>query len=104
MQEISIQCLTVAEEGSALKDVGKQKYRKACLEIEISLWRYRVSRKTERHSHKLELKEQKPNPSVSMPEKKNWCHVLFLKSKENEQTWRELRIKTIQKCTTQIVI
>lgn len=46
MQEVSIQCLTVVEEGSALKDVSKQQYHKACLEIENSLWRYTVKRKT----------------------------------------------------------
>lgn len=37
MQEVSIQCLTEAEKGSALKDVSKQQYHKTCLEIAISL-------------------------------------------------------------------
>lgn len=34
MQEISIQGLTEAEEGSALEDVSEQEYHKAYLEIE----------------------------------------------------------------------
>lgn len=41
-------------------------------------------------------KEQKPKLSVSMPEKKNSCHVLFLKGKENEQTCGEFRIEERQ--------
>lgn len=41
-------------------------------------------------------KEWRPKPSVSMPEKKNSCHVLFLKGKENEQTCGEFRIEERQ--------
>lgn len=41
-------------------------------------------------------KEQKPKPSVSMQEKKNSSHVLFLKGKENEKTCGEFRIEERQ--------
>lgn len=77
-----------AEEGSALKDIGKEQLSRH--------WNFPLKVHCEQKDILTNYKKQKPKPNVSMSEDKNSCHVLFLKGKENEQTCGEFRIEERQ--------
>lgn len=59
-------------------------------------WNFPLKIYSEQKDILTNYKEEKPKPNVSMSEKKNSCHVLFLKGKENEQTCGEFRIEERQ--------